>query len=258
MKRLAWRWKSLGVGSRGVRDGEPPWVAGLEEYDAMTPEAVHVVDILAARVVALEKQVQVLRCAGMTTTLILFSFFLLGAARAKEKLIAAAEIETQTLRLKDARGRVRASLSTWDESLPVRQAFGVRPRFLLYDESGAERLELTVSADGVPSVRLNSRQGMPGIEFRIDADGSARMNMFSEVHRVALEVAGDATAELRVGDAILRSRPRALPTMTFFAGPTPRVLLGGPEKDLPQMKAPQGEPALIFFGEDGQPKSRLP
>lgn len=224
----------------------------------MTAEDRSAVSALETRVAALERQARLFRRACSTAVFMLFTVLLIGATKVTKGQIVATEIETQGLRLKDSTGKVRASLSTWDESLPMRQSFGARPRLLLFDDAGVERLELTISAEGLPSVRLNNRHGAPGIELDVDSDGAAGLNMFSDAHRVALEAAADGRSELRVGDAILRSRVQSLPTFTFFAGPTPRVLLGGLETDLPQVKVRRSEPALVIFDEDGRPKSSVP
>jgi len=231
--------------------------------------ADQVAGILEARLLVLENRNRVFEriatccIVGFPLLAVSAGFLYSAGASASVARVSMKVVETEKILLKDGTGKTLASLDVWDESVadprsPSGRAIGPRPRFVLYDQSGKERLELTVGADGAPSVLLNGPEQTHRVRLLVDSIGSAHLDMYTDIHLVSLTADAQGGAELRVGEATLHSGPVGIPSLLLKRGATWRVLLGG---IYPPPKTPTADserPVFVMSDEAGQTTFKAP
>jgi hypothetical protein len=85
-------------------------------------------------------------------------------AMPRKKSLKVARIQTQELYLSDAKGNLRAMLSTNPDGMPDLRFF---------DQEGFTRIDIFLSSDGQPMVNVNSKHGKCKIAMGVAESGEA-------------------------------------------------------------------------------------
>jgi hypothetical protein len=96
--------------------------------------------------------------------------------------------------------------------------------FALFDDSGKERAQLSVSKDGAVALLLKNRDGVADANLAVLQDGSINLRMRNPRKSAVFEIASDGTAALRINEKYAKSTLE----LGIDASGTPRIVMTDP------------------------------
>jgi len=210
---------------------------------------------VVARLEKVERQNRRLRGAGIAVLVLAAAGLLMGQALPRQRTV-----EAEEFLLRDANGRIRASLSVFDGdpglSL-IDQAGKLRaglslvdgdPLLNLKDEAGKSRASLSVF-DGTPGLEFRDQAGKPRAKlWAVDGWPSLSFRDHAGNPRIVLD-ASDTVSSLWLGGQASEG------TAMLLAGLGQDLFLGGPGRGLPLVSLsalPNGTPYMTLTDKDSR------